>query len=327
MPLELNLNLASFTEKHRAVPLQPNTMCDVLILGGGPAALAAAVYCMRKGVKTGLISKDIGGQVIETAGIENYIGYKYIEGRELVDKFRDQVKQFEIGYSEGLKATSITSDNIKKVYLEDGNFYQAKALIIATGKSSRKLNVPGEKKLTGKGVAYCAICDAPLFAGKRVAVVGGGNSGIEAAIDLAKVAEYVTLIQFRDKLTGDKVLIDRLDIFNNVTILLEHEVLEINGTEDVESIVVKDRKSVEKKQIDAQGVFIEIGLIPNTDFVKGIVELNQYGEIKVDCACRTNVPGIFAAGDVTSVPFKQIIIAAGEGAKAALSACDYVLKV
>jgi alkyl hydroperoxide reductase subunit F len=316
----------SFTSADNAVPLDPARIYDVMIVGGGPAALTAAVYCMRKGVFTGLVTADIGGQVAETSAVENYMGYKYIEGSELVARFREQVKQFGIGVSEGPKAAALIDGPVKQVRLDNGGVYQARTLILTTGKSWRRLNVPGEKELTGRGVAYCAICDAPFFAGKRVAVVGGGNSGIESAIDLAKIAEKVIVIQFLDTLTADRVLIDALGTFPNVEILYEHEVAEIRGTSRVEAVVVRDRKSKKQRDIGADGIFIEIGLVPNTGMVKDLLELNQAGEIVVDSACRTSRPGIFAAGDVTSVPFKQIIIAAGEGAKAALSACEYVLK-
>jgi alkyl hydroperoxide reductase subunit F len=326
MDLNFNFNLSDAQGEHKAIPLDAEIVYDVLIVGGGPAAMTAAVYCMRKGVKTGLITKSVGGQVAETASVENYIGFKYIEGLNLVNKFRDHFKQFEIGYKEGIRAISITPRKIKTVTLEDGSSYQAKALIICTGKSSKKLNVPGEKKLTGKGVAYCAICDAPLFAGRKVAVIGGGNSGIEAAIDLVKLAEHVTIIEFLDILKADDILIDKLKSFENYKILSGYEVISINGDSQVESITIKNRKSAKTEKIDLNGVFIEIGLVPNTGFIKDTLKLNQLGEIIVDCDCCTNIPGIFAAGDVTSVPYKQIIIAAGEGAKAALSASDYVLK-
>lgn len=326
--MDFNLNSTNKDNSdNKVISLDSNKVYDILIIGGGPAGLAAAVYCMRKGIDTGLITENIGGQLLYTVDIENYIGYRYIEGVQLVDKFRAQVKQFEIGYKEGAKVVSINTDKIKEVKTSEGEIYQAKALIIATGKVSKTLDVPGEKELTGRGVAYCATCDAPLYKGKKVVVVGGGNSGIEATIDLAKVAEYVTLIQDLDELTADEILINKLDSFDNVDILMEHQVVEIKGDQLVNSIVLKDKKLDQEKDMDINGVFVEIGLVPNTDFVEGKIELNQYGEIEIDCQCKTGVDGIFAAGDVTSVPFKQIIIAAGEGAKAALVAYDYILKL
>ena len=324
--MELTFNLPGLeTIEQRTVPLDSSILYDVLIVGGGPAALTAAVYCMRKGVKTGLITLDVGGQVAETSTVENYMGYSHIEGTTLVQRFKEQVEQFEIGFLQGYKATKVIDGNIKKVECEDGNVYQAKSLIITTGKRWRRLNVPGEAEFTGKGVAYCAICDAPLFKDKDVIVVGGGNSAIEAAIDLAKLATSVTVIQLLPSLTADKVLIDELSQFTNVSILYEHEIKAIHGTGAVEAVTVHDIKNKKENRLSVQGIFIEIGLVPNSDFVKNVVSLNEYGEIIIDCSCRTSRPGIFAAGDVTSVPYKQIIIAAGEGAKAALSACDYVL--
>ncbi len=323
--MDFNLNLGSFTTDHRTVPLETERIYDVIITGGGPAAMTAAVYCMRKGVSTGFVTREIGGQVSETSGIENYLGYKYIEGRELVNRFSEQVKQFEIGFREGAGVLKIETGDVKKVAIDSGETFLAKTVIISTGNRWRKLGVPGEDRLVGKGVAYCAICDAPFFAGKRVAVVGGGNSGLEAAIDLAKVAEHVTLVQFLEHLTADGILIDKIEKYGNVDILLEHEVKEVKGDEGVTAVTVAERKTGKARDLDVQGVFVEIGLIPNSEMVKGVVDLNERGEIVVDCACRTSAPGIFAAGDVTSVPYKQIIIAAGEGAKAALSACEYIL--
>lgn len=324
--MDFNLNIGAFSSEHKTVVLDQSVLYDVLIIGGGPAAMTAAVYCMRKGVKTGFVTKEMGGQVGETSGIENYLGYKYIEGHELVNKFSDQVKQFEIALKEGVAVTKIIDGDKKTIILESGEKYWAKAIIIATGNRWKKLNVPGEDALVGKGVAYCTICDAPFFAGKKVVVVGGGNSGVEGAIDLAKVAAQVTVVQFLDKLTADKILIDKLQEYKNVSILYEHEVKEIHGNERVNGVTVVDRKTKQEKKLQVDGVFIQIGLSPNSDLAKGIVEINERGEIIVDCACRTSAEGIFAAGDVTSVPYKQIIIAAGEGAKAALSACDYVLR-
>ncbi|TDX47842.1 FAD-dependent oxidoreductase [Orenia marismortui] len=329
MEINSSLNLSEDDKaNNKAVPLTGDKIYDILIVGGGPAGLAAAVYCMRKGIDTGLITEDIGGQLLYTVDIENYIGYRYIEGVQLVDKFRAQVKQFEIGFKERSKVTAINvNEKIKKLTTTEGQTYKARALIIATGKVSRTLGVKGEERLTGRGVSYCATCDAPLYKNRRVVVVGGGNSGIEASIDLAKVAEHVTLVQDLDKLTADQVLVDKLKQFDNVEILFEHEVLEIKGDQMVETVILRDNKSSEKKEMNINGVFIEVGLVPNTDFVADKLSLNKYGEIEIDCGSKTSVEGVFAAGDVTSVPFKQIIIAAGEGAKAALVAYDYILKL
>ncbi|OHD65728.1 MAG: hypothetical protein A2176_13925 [Spirochaetes bacterium RBG_13_51_14] len=323
--MDFNLSAGMFDSELNFNPLVSDKTYDVMILGGGPAGLTAAVYCIRKGVSTGLIVKEIGGQVALTAGVENYMGYRYINGVELVQKFKEQVFQFGIDYDEGTAVQSIDAGDIKKVHFEDGRVFSAKALIIATGKSWRKLGVPGEEEFRGRGVAYCSTCDAPFFSGKNVVVVGGGNSGVEAAIDLARVAEGVTMVQFLEKLTGDTILIDKLSAFKNVRVIYESEVTSIDGRDSVESVSVKNRKTGVVDQIAAQGIFVEIGLIPNSGIVKGLLQLNQAGEIMVDCSCRTSVPGIFAAGDVTDVPFKQIIVAGGEGAKAALTACNYVL--
>jgi len=325
--LNLNFNLSDMPTEHKATTLNPETVYDVLILGGGPAALTTAVYCMRKGVRTGLLTENIGGQVRDTSTVENYMGYKYIEGTELVHKFHEQVQQFEIGYQEENPALRIEQGQLKKVTAQDGQLFRAKTVIVATGKKPRWLNVPGEKEFVGRGVTICATCDAPLYKDKKVVVVGGGNSGVEAVIDLAKIAKKVTLIQFLDKLTADQILIDKLVQFDNISILYKHEVKAIIGSDNLETILVLDRKTDREHRIDTQGVFVEIGWLPNSDLVKGVLKLNNWNEIIIDCACRTNQPGIFAAGDVTSVPYKQIITAAGDGAKAALSACEYVLKM
>jgi alkyl hydroperoxide reductase subunit F len=325
--MDFNLSSSTFTAEPNFKPLNPEKIYDVLILGGGPAGLTAAVYCIRKGVSTGLIVKEIGGQVAITSGVENYLGYRYINGVELVEKFRDQVSQFGIDYDEGDAVKAIESGTVKKIIMEDGRSFSTKSLIIATGKSWRKLNVPGEDKFMGHGVAYCSTCDAPFFAGRRVIVVGGGNSGVEAAIDLAKVAQDVVVVQFLDRLTADKILTEKLGEFKNVHVMYEREVASINGRNSMESAILKNRRTGAQEEIIADGIFIEIGLIPNSAIAKGLVGLNSDGEIMVDCSCRTNVPGIFAAGDVTDVPFKQIIVAGGEGAKAALSACNYVLQM
>jgi len=324
--MEFKLNIGAPDTEDRVLRMDAGVLYDVIIVGGGPAALTAAVYCMRKGVSTGLITMDFGGQLSDTSTVENYMGYSYITGVDLANKFKEQVRQFEIAIADGKKAVAIEDGTEKVVRLDDGSAFRARSLIITTGKSSRKLGVPGEIELTGRGVAYCAICDAPLFAGKRVVVVGGGNSGIESAIDLAKIAEHVTVVQFLPELTADRVLVDAFEAFTNTTTLYEHEVMEIVGTQTVESVKIRNRVTGDVSTHEVQGIFIEIGLDPNTVSVKGLLKLNEFGEIEVDCACRTNRPGIFAAGDVTSVPFKQIITAAGEGAKAALSACEYILR-
>lgn len=323
--MDFNLSTVSFLSEKNFTPIDADKVYDVVIIGGGPAGLTAAVYCMRKGVDTAVIVNHIGGQVAETSSIENYMGYRYVNGVELVEKFREQVQQFSIGYDEGNAVETIEDGPVKKVMLKDGRIVKGKTLIIASGKSWRKLGVPGEQRLTGKGVAYCTICDAPLFAGKKVIVVGGGNSGVEAAVDLASVAREVVVVQILDKLTADRILQDKLSSFSNVSYIFSSSVKEILGEENVKSVIIENTDSHDITEVITDGVFVEIGLDPNSSFAKGVVEMNKYGEIVVDCACRTSVEGVFAAGDVTTVPFKQIIIAGGEGAKAALSACEYLM--
>jgi len=306
-------------------------MYELIIIGGGPAGMTAAVYAARKRIEALLLSKDVGGQVLWTVGIENYMGYQYIEGPELIQKFEGQVKQFplEQKIGQGVAALSRTDAGFE-VKTEGGDSYQAKAVIIATGKRPRQLNVPGEEKLKGRGVTYCAICDGPIFAGEKVAVIGGGNSALEAASDMVKIAEHVYLVSLTP-LTGDQILIDKLKDASNLTVFLEHEVVEIEGSNRVEGVTIKDLKSGKKKsgekKLEVGGVFVEIGLIPNSEIVRGIAKLNGLGEIEVNCACETGVPGLFAAGDVTNVPEKQIVVAAGEGAKAALQAHRYLQRL
>jgi len=302
-------------------------MYDLIILGGGPAGLAAAVYAARKRIKTLLLSHDIGGQVNWTTGIENYLGYQFIEGSDLIAKFQEQVDQFPIDQKIGYKAIRVKKiDGGFEVDSESGDTYQTKAVIIATGKRPRRLNIPGEMELTGRGVTYCAVCDGPVFAGQRVAVIGGGNSALEAALDMVKIADWVDLISLTP-LTGDAVLIERLKQAENITISIEQQIERILGKDLVEGVMVKDIATGQSRTINVSGIFIEIGLSPNADEVKGLIELNGIGEIPVNCGSETSVPGLFAAGDVTNVPEKQIVIAAGEGAKAALAAHRFLQRL
>ena len=302
-------------------------MNDLIIIGGGPAGMTAAVYAARKRLNTLLLSKDLGGQVNWTLGIENYMGYQFIEGAELMRKFEQQVKQFplEVKTGEGVSSLERISGGFE-VKTDTGENYQSKAAIIATGKRPRPLNVPGEEKLKGRGVTYCAICDGPLFAGMKVAVIGGGNSALEAADDMVKIAEHVYLVSLTP-FTGDQILIDKVKGAKNVTTFLEYEVLEIKGDNFVKGIRIRDLKSKQEKEFEVGGVFVEIGLIPNSEPFKRIAPLNRLGEIEVNCANETGVPGLFAAGDVTNVPEKQIVVAAGEGAKAALQAHRYLQRL
>lgn len=302
-------------------------MYGLIIVGGGPAGMTAAVYAARKRIDALLLSKDIGGQVLTTVGIENYMGYQFIEGPELMDKFEEQVRQFSLEQKIGQGVVALSRrDGGFEVRTDGGESYQAQAVIIATGKRPRPLNVPGEEKLRGRGVTYCAICDGPLFAGQKVAVIGGGNSALEAADDMVKIAEHVYLVSLTP-LTGDQILIDRVKDASNLTAFLEHEVVAIEGASRVEAIAIRDLKSGEEKRLEAGGVFIEIGLIPNSQLASGIATLNKLGEIEVSCANETGIPGLFAAGDVTNVPEKQIVVAAGEGAKAALQAHKYLQRL
>jgi len=304
-------------------------MYELMIIGAGPAGMTASVYAARKKINTLLISGDIGGQGLTTWLVENYMGYQFIEGRELMQKFEEQVKQFptDVKVEVGKRAERLSKvDGGFEVRTDRGETYQTKAVILATGKRPRQLNVPGEKELLGRGVTYCVICDGPLFADVKVAVIGGGNSALEAVDDMVKIADHVYLVSLTP-LTGDQILIDKAKSANNLTIFLEYEVLEINGESRVEGIKIRDLKSKQEKELDVGGVFVEIGLIPNSDLVKQLVTPNRLGEVEVNCGNETGVPGFFAAGDVTSVPDKQIVVAAGEGAKAALQAHRYLQRL
>ena len=302
-------------------------MYDLMIIGGGPAGLAASVYAARKRLKTLLVSGDIGGQINKTMGIENYLGYQFIEGPELIDRFQTQVSQFPIDQKIGEKVSQLQKiEGGFEAICETGDKYQAKAVIFATGKRPRMLNVSGEAELTGRGVTYCAICDGPVFSGQRVAVVGGGNSALEATLDMVKIAEHVDLVSLT-QLTGDAILIDKLSDAKNLSIFTEYQTEKIEGQDFAQGMLIKDLKSGEKKRLEVSGVFIEIGLAPNSEAVSGLIELNKWGEVPVSCSCETTMPGLYAAGDVTDIPEKQIVVAAGEGAKAALQAHRYLQRL
>jgi len=298
---------------------------DVIIIGGGPAGLSAAVYTSRKVLKTLLISKSIGGQVADAYEIENFLGFSQIETADLIAKFDEHVNNFGIEKLVGTGVTSLElTGKIKKVTTSIGKIYHTKTVIIATGKRPRPLNVPGEKELIGKGVAYCSTCDAPLFAGADVAVIGGGNSALEAVIDLDKVANKIYMISLTP-LTGDQILQERVNNSRKVEIHTKYDTLQIAGDSAVKGLEIKSLETGELKRLDVEGVFIEIGLLPNSDLVIDTLETNRQGEIVIDNMCRTGISGVFACGDVTNIPFKQVIIAAGEGAKAALSASAYLI--
>ncbi len=302
-------------------------MYDLMIIGGGPAGLAASVYAARKQLKTLLISVDIGGQINTTLGIENYLGYQFIEGPDLIDKFQTQVNQFPIDQKIGDKVSRLEKiGGGFEAISEVGDKYQARVVILATGKRPRKLNIPGETEFAGRGVTYCAICDGPVFSGQRVVVVGGGNSALEAALDMLKIAEHVDLVSLTP-LTGDSVLIDRVRDAKTISVFTEYQTEEIEGQDFVSGVMIKDLKSGTKKRLDVTGVFIEIGLVPNSDPVKELVKLNKWGEVPITPSGETEIPGLYAAGDVTDVPEKQIVVAAGEGAKATLRAHRYLQRL
>ncbi|MDD4859087.1 MAG: FAD-dependent oxidoreductase [Dehalococcoidales bacterium] len=300
---------------------------ELMIIGGGPAGLCAAVYAARKQLKTILVAADVGGQVNWTKGVENYLGYQLIEGQELIDRFHAQVSQFPIDQKIGEKVNKLEwNDNGFTAVSESGARYQSMSVVLASGKKPRKLNVPGEDEFLGRGVTYCAVCDGPLFFGKRVAVVGGGNSALEAVLDVARVAEHIDLISMTP-LTADQILVERASALKNLTTYVEYQTEKIEGKDFVDGIIIRNMKTGVHKKLDVAGVFVEIGLTPNSDMVAALLNLNKSGEVPVSCFCETTVSGLFAAGDVTDVPDKQIIIAAGEGAKAALQAHRYLQRL
>ena len=302
---------------------------DILIVGGGPAGASAAVYSARKGLRTGIVSERFGGQVMDTLGIENFISVKATEGPKLVTALEEHVKEYDVDIMNLQRAKSIQKNDenaLFEVELENGGKLKSKSVIVATGARWRELNVPGEKEFKGKGVAYCPHCDGPLFKGKHVAVIGGGNSGVEATIDLANIVGHVTLFEFAPELKADDILQKRLYSLPNVDVILNAQTLEVLGTDKVNSMIYLDRETNEKKTIPLEGIFIQIGLLPNTDFVKNTVDLSKFGEIIIDSHGQSSLKGLFAAGDATTVPYKQIIIAMSEGAKASLGAFDYLIR-
>ena len=314
-----------------AAKLSEKAPYDVLIVGGGPAGAAAAVYAARKGIRVGVAAERFGGQVNDTMSIENYISVLETNGPKLAAELEAQVRHYDVDIMNLQRASQIVpasaAGGLTEVRLENGGVLKAKSVILSTGARWRNVNVPGEAEYKNKGVAYCPHCDGPLFKGKRVAVIGGGNSGVEAAIDLAGIVEHVTLVEFADALKADAVLVNKLKSLPNVAIHTNAQTTEITGDgSKVNGLSFKDRVSGVEQNVPLEGVFVQIGLVPNTEFLKGTVELSKFGEIVVDAKGHTNVPGVFAAGDCTTVPYKQIIIAAGEGSKAALSAFDYLIR-
>ncbi|WP_214836534.1 alkyl hydroperoxide reductase subunit F [Exiguobacterium sp. s36] len=298
---------------------------DVLVIGGGPAGSSAAVYAARKGIRTGIVAERFGGQVMDTMGIENFIGTSYTEGPKLVASLEEHVKEYGIDVMNLQRAKRLEKKDLVEVELENGAVLKSKSVILSTGARWRNVNVPGEAEFKNKGVAYCPHCDGPLFEGKRVAVIGGGNSGIEAAIDLAGIVKHVTVLEFAAELKADQVLQDRLHSLPNVTVVTNAQTTEITGTDKVNGISYLSRETNETHHVELEGVFVQIGLVPNTDWLHS-VERNNFGEIVVDHHGATNVPGVFAAGDCTNSAYKQIIISMGSGATAALGAFDYMIR-
>jgi alkyl hydroperoxide reductase subunit F len=300
---------------------------DVLVIGGGPAGAAAAIYSARKGIRTGIVAERFGGQVLDTVGIENFISVKETQGPKLVTALEQHVKDYDVDVMNLQKAAQIIPGDLIEVKLSSGASLKSKSIILATGARWREMNVPGEKEYRSKGVAYCPHCDGPLFKGKRVAVIGGGNSGVEAAIDLAGIVSHVTLIEFDSKLRADAVLQRKLFSLPNVTIITQALTTEVIGDgEKVIALKYKNRENNEILSIELDGIFVQIGLLPNTDWLKDTVQLTHRGEIEINPRGETSVPGLFAAGDCTNVPFKQIIVAMGAGATASLGAFDYLIR-
>lgn len=298
---------------------------DVLVVGGGPAGASAAIYAARKGIRTGIVAERFGGQVMDTMGIENFISVKRTEGPKLVASLEEHVKEYDIDVMNLQRAKRLEKKELIEVELENGAVLKSKSVIVSTGARWRNVGVPGEAEFKNKGVAYCPHCDGPLFIGKDVAVIGGGNSGIEAAIDLAGIVKHVTVLEFMPELKADAVLQERLNSLPNVTVLKNVQTKEITGTDKVNGISYIDRETEEVHHVELQGVFVQIGLVPNTDWLGETVERAR-GEIVTDKHGATNVPGVFAAGDCTNNPYKQIIISMGSGANAALGAFDYLIR-
>lgn len=299
---------------------------DVLVVGGGPAGSSAAIYAARKGIRTGIVAERFGGQVLDTMSIENFISVKSTEGPKLVASLEEHVKEYGIDVMNLQRAKGIEKKDLFELELENGAVLKSKSVIVSTGARWRNVGVPGEQEFKNKGVAYCPHCDGPLFEGRDVAVIGGGNSGIEAAIDLAGIVNHVTVLEFMPELKADDVLQKRLYSLPNVTVLKNVQTKEITGTDSVNGITYIDRETGEEGHVELQGVFVQIGLVPNTDWLEGIVERNRMGEIIVDKHGATTVPGLFAAGDCTDSAYNQIIISMGSGATAALGAFDYLIR-
>ncbi len=324
---EILRKLDSGADQRAAEKLANKETFDVLVVGGGPAGAAAAIYAARKGIRTGVVADRFGGQVLDTMAIENFISVKETEGPKLAMALEQHVKEYSVDVMNLQRAESLQQGEQIEVKLASGAVLRSKSVIIATGARWREMNVPGEQEYRGRGVAYCPHCDGPLFKGKRVAVIGGGNSGVEAAIDLAGIVAEVTLLEFDKSLRADAVLQKKLFSLPNVKVITQAQTTAVLGDGNkVNGLRYKDRSSDAQHSIELEGIFVQIGLLPNTDWLKGSLALSPRGEIEVDARGQTSMPGVFAAGDATAAPYKQIIIAMGDGAKAALSAFDYLIR-
>lgn len=319
----LNLALNMFGTGREA---DPSTVYDLIIVGAGPAGLNAALYASRKGLRVAVLAERIGGQVLDTTAVENWLGVNRIGGEDLMRRYENHVREYEVPITGNVRIESIATADVKEVRTSDGRVFRAKGLVLATGTLPRKLGVPGEKELAGHGVSYCAICDGSFYRGRDVVVVGGGNAAVGAAIDLARIARSVKVVQ-RSNLRADKVLLDRLSGLLNVEVLLWTSILAIEGEREVTGIRVQDAITGESRVIATDGVFIEIGHIARSEFLKDLLETTSHGEVIVGENGETSIPGIFAAGDVTTVPYKQIIIAAADGARAALKANEWINRI
>ena len=328
---EIVAKLDTGAAAREAAKMSAKEAFDVLIVGGGPAGAAAAVYSARKGIRTGVAAERFGGQVNDTMDIENYISISKTDGPKFAAALEAHVRDYDVDLMNLQKAKALkpaaTEGGLIEIELENGGVLKSKTVILSTGARWRNMNVPGEEQYRTKGVTYCPHCDGPLFKGKRVAVIGGGNSGVEAAIDLAGIVTHVTLLEFAPEMKADAVLQKKLLSLPNVTVILNAQATEVNGDgSKVTGITYKDRTNDEIKTVALEGIFVQIGLLPNTDWLKGTVNLTRFGEIEINAKGETNVPGVLAAGDCTNVPYKQIVIAAGAGATAALSAFDHLIR-
>jgi alkyl hydroperoxide reductase subunit F len=326
---EIVARLDSGAAAREAARLDAEAPYDVLVIGGGPAGASAAIYAARKGIRTGLVAERFGGQVLDTLGIENFISVRQTEGPQLAVSLEQHVKDYDIDIINLQRAAHLVpGEDLIGVELENGATLKARSVVLATGARWREMNVPGERQYRNKGVAYCPHCDGPLFKGKNVAVVGGGNSGVEAAIDLAHIVRHVTVLEYDPVLRADAVLQKKLFSLPNVTVITQAATTEVTGDgAKVNGLVYTDRASGESRRIEIEGVFVQIGLLPNTEWLRGSVDLTARGEIRIDARGQTSLPGVFAAGDCTDVPFKQIVISMGAGASASLGAFEYLVRL